>query len=158
MPGIRRSWAALLYVAALAALLPIARPGTAADAAAPDPLTQRGWQLRAEIDATYQQLRASKTLTHRVDQTNDVTAVVVKYLPAGTSFDEAAAILSAAGCRIGVDAQGHGYATLPMRDGLLQVKHTLAVSLIPRSPNDYSIVGEVSGMIYEQYRVKYDLK
>jgi hypothetical protein len=140
------------------------RPPEAASAAAPaapvaaDPLTQRGWRLRAEIDATYQDLRASKTLTHRVDQSNDVTPVVLKYIPVGTSFDEAAAILRAAGCVIGVTAQGHGYATLPMKDGLLQVKHTFAIDLVPRTANDFSIIGEVSGNIYENYRVKSDLK
>jgi hypothetical protein len=147
----------------------VVRPGTAAAApttaqAAPtptapaDPLTQRGWRLRAEIDATYQQLRATRTLTQRVDQTNDVTPVVQKYIPVGTSFDDAAAILRAAGCSIGVKTNGHGYATLAMRDGLLQAKHTFAIDLVPRTANDFSVIGDVGGIIFENHRIKSDLK
>jgi hypothetical protein len=147
----------------------VARPGTAFPGAASapatatppdstDPLTQRGWRLRAEIDATYQQLRATKTLTQRVDQTNDVTPVVQKYIPVGTSFDDAAAILRAAGCSIGVKTNGHGYATLAMKDGLLQAKHTFAIDLVPRTANDFSVIGDVGGIIFENHRVKSDLK
>lgn len=142
---------------------PAAPAATSARAAATptapaDPLTERGWRLRAEIDATYQQLRASKTLTARVDQNNDVTPVVQKYLPVGTSFDDAAAILRAAGCSIGVKANGHGYATLAMKDGLLQAKHTFAIDLVPRTANDFSVIGDVGGIIFENHRVKSDLK
>lgn len=141
----------------------VAPPGAAptptpAPLAADDPLTQRGWRLRAEIDATYQELRATNTLTHRVDQPNDVTPVVLKYIPVGTTFDEAAAILRAAGCSIGVDAQGHGYGTLAMKDGLLQVKHTLAINLVPQTPHEFSVIGEVNGIIFEKYQVKSALK
>jgi hypothetical protein len=123
-----------------------------------DPLMQRGWRLRAEIDATYQELRATKTLTHRVDQPNDVTPLVLKYIPVGTSFDEAAAILRAANCEIGVDAQGHGYATLPMKDGLLQQKHTLKVELVPRTTNEFTVIGDVRGFVILNYRYNTDLK
>jgi hypothetical protein len=136
-------------------------PAPAAAPARPvpaDPLIQRGWRLRAEIDATYQQLRATKTLTRRVDQPNDVTALVLKYIPAGTSFDNAAAILRAANCEIGVNAQGHGYATLPMKDGLLQQKHTLKIELVPRTANEFTVIGDVRGFVVLNYRYNSDLK
>ena len=68
-----------------------AAPATPATPAQADPLTQRGWRLRAEIDANYQQLRATKALSNRIDQPNDVTPVVAKYIPVGTTFDDAAA-------------------------------------------------------------------
>jgi len=123
-----------------------------------DPLVQRGWPLRTEIDASYQQLRATKRLTRRLDQPNHVTPLVLKYIPVGTSFDEAAAILRAANCTIAVNAPGHDLARLPMKDGLLQQKHTFTVEPLPRTPNECSIAGIVSGFAVLNYRYDSGLK
>jgi hypothetical protein len=119
---------------------------------------QHGWRLRTEIGSSYQLLRATNSLTRRLDQPNHVTPLVLKYIPVGTSFDEAAAVLRAANCTIAVNAQGHGLARLPMKDGLLQQKHTFTVEPLPRPPNEFSIAGIVSGFTVLNYRYDSGLK
>jgi hypothetical protein len=114
-------------------------------------LAQRGTQLRADIAATYQHLRQTKTLSNRVKDGNDVTDIVRKYIPVGTSFEDAEAILRSAGCHVGFSENGHVYGRAAMKDGLLQVKHTFAVDLEPPAPNDYSLVHDVSGTIFTVY-------
>jgi len=111
-------------------------------------LEQRGAQLRAEIDATYQQLRASKTLSNRVRQGNDVTDVVGKYIPVGIRFDEAQAILRAAGCIVGFSHEGQLFGRSAMNDRMLDIKHTLEVDLAPQASNGTSVVGEVHATIF----------
>jgi hypothetical protein len=136
----------------------LARPARSYAAPAPpnepisaDALSQRGMQLRAEIDATYKQLRASKTLANAVNEANDVTAIVLKYIPPGISFDDAEAILRASGCTIGPPQQGHIFARSHMKDRFFDLKHSFAVELIPQVPGDFQVVRRVSARIYLEY-------
>ncbi|MGO9635765.1 MAG: hypothetical protein ACLPX1_18005 [Steroidobacteraceae bacterium] len=112
---------------------------------------QRGAQLRADIDAAYKKLRASKSLKDTVHDGNDVTAIVLKYIPLGISFDDAEAILEAAGCTVGPPIQGHISARTLMADRLLALKHAFAVDLAPRVPGDFSVVDNVRATIYLDY-------
>jgi hypothetical protein len=116
-----------------------------------DVLRQKGAQLRAQIDATYRQLRASKTLKNTVNDGNDVTAIVLNYIPRGTTFEVAEAILRATGCTIGQPEHGHIFARAHMRDGFLRMKHAFAVELVPRSPGDFSTVSDIRASIYLEY-------
>jgi len=127
------------------------------EAMSAETLKQRGVQLHAEIDATYQQLRASKTLSDRVRQGNDVTDVVGKYIPVGIGLDEAQAILRAAGCSVGTSHEGHLVGRSAMNDRMLDIKHTLEVDLAPQASNGTSVVSEVHATIFTKYVPK-DLK
>ncbi len=112
---------------------------------------QRGTQLRAEIDACYQQLRTSRALKNAVHDGNDVTATVLEFIPVGTRLDDATAILRAAGGTIEPPQHGHIDARIRMKDGLLDLKHTLTVELSPQDPGDFTRVHAVAATIYLQY-------
>jgi|ERR1022692_971796 hypothetical protein len=150
---------AIASVCCCAALIGIALPvksyaqtlAAQAEPMSAETLKQRGAQLRAEIDATYQQLRASKTLSNTVRQGNDVTDVVGKYIPVGIRFDEAQAILRAAGCIVGISHEGHLFGRSAMNDKLLDIKHTFEVDLAPRATNGISVVGELHATIFTKY-------
>ena len=57
-------------------------------------LEQRGKQLRAAIEQTYKKLVDARALKPMGG--NDITKVVVQYIPVGTSFDDAESILRSA--------------------------------------------------------------
>ncbi len=116
----------------------------------PEQLKQRGAQLRADIDLTYKQLRASKSLKNTVHDGNDVTAIVLQYIPIGTPFDDAEAIFRAAGCTFGLQ-QGHIVARTHMRDGFFQSKHAFAADLVPQTQGNLPLVHEIYARIYLEY-------
>ncbi len=59
---------------------------------------QRGKQLRAELEETYRVLKDARKLgASNKAEGIDVSATVAKYIPIGTSFDEAEKVLQAAG-------------------------------------------------------------
>jgi len=118
---------------------------------AADALQQRGAQLRLGIDAVYKQLRASKSLKNTVNDGNDVTEFVLKYIPLGMPLDDAQVILRAAGCEIEAPRQGQLVARTRMRDGVLDLKHTLAIELAAPAPGDFAVVRNVSATIYLAY-------
>jgi len=64
-------------------------------------LELRGEQLRKAIDETYKKLDDIKELKNMGGGYNIITDVVVKYIPIGTSFDDAEEILQAAGFKVG---------------------------------------------------------
>lgn len=116
-----------------------------------DVLQQRGAQLRMEIDAAYKQLRASKSLKNTVNDGNDVTEIVLKYIPLGMPLDDAQAILRETGCKVESPRQGQVVARIRMRDGVLDLKHTLAVELAGPALGDVGGVRNVSATIYLAY-------
>lgn len=64
-------------------------------------LEQRGKQLRKAIDEKYKRLADAKALKIMGHGRNNITDDVIKYIPIGTSFDDAEAILRAAGFEVG---------------------------------------------------------
>jgi hypothetical protein len=126
-------------------------------APAPDAAWQRGFKLRAELAAEYKRLRATRKLSNRIGLDNDVTTIVIKYIPVGTSLDDARAIMRAAGCLVGVSPDGHVFGRAAMKDGLLDVKHTFSVDLAPGAANDDGAVDEVRASIFTTYTAK-DIK
>jgi hypothetical protein len=130
-----------------------------AEAVAPrnEPMTEdevklRGEQLRAGINATYKLLRASNSLRTALRGGNDVTAIVLKYIPAGTSLKDARAILQAAGYMVGPLQQGHVVSRTILRGGLFEFYGCeLSVDIAPQATGDFSTVSEVRAIIFARY-------
>ena len=87
---VRRATLALLSASYIGAvMIAAASPGSArGETVTPQetPLTaytlqQRAQKLRAEINATYKQLRKSKSLKISLEGGNDVSPIVLKYIP-----------------------------------------------------------------------------
>jgi hypothetical protein len=114
-------------------------------------LKQRAEQLRAAIDQIFLQLRASKSLKESIHDGNDVTPIVVTYVPVGMSFEDAEVIVKATGWKIEPSRQGHISARTRMRDGLFDRKHALAVEVVPETADGFSVVKAVSATIYLVY-------
>ncbi len=112
---------------------------------------QRAEQLRAAIDEVFLQLQASKSLKRSIHDGNDVTAIVVTYIPVGMSFDDAEATLKATGWKIEPSRQGQIIARARMRDRLFDAKHALAVEVVPEASDGFSVVKAVSATIYLVY-------
>lgn len=122
-------------------------------------LKKRGKQLRLDIDAAYADIMRRDALL----KFNHIESVVARYLPSGTSFDDAEEILKAAGLDVGTRRtreeelnKNSFWADSPHRfDVVSQVKlkqslfghHLLVVHLVPNMPWDYSIVNSVDAYI-----------
>jgi hypothetical protein len=128
-----------------------ANAGPAAEHVSEDTLHQRAEQLRGAIDEVFLQLRASRSLKESIHDGNDVTAIVVTYIPAGMSFDDAEVIIKATGWKIEPSRQGHLIARARMRDRLFDAKHALAVEVVPETSDGFSVVKAVSATIYLAY-------
>jgi hypothetical protein len=124
----------------------------------PDIVLQRGIELRKELESTYDDLRSRGLLT----RDNDVKTIVIKYIPIGTSFDDAERILRAAGCKVGsepdvatlpADEQlrlGHIDASLGLSHGWSDSGRLFFVSLYPRTPTEYDLVARLDASIIRQ--------
>src|ERR1700752_4106886 len=117
-------------------------PGSSTLIAAPQ-LEQQGKKLRAEVDAEYKRLKASGTLP----RATDITEIVQKYVPDGISFDDATAVLRAAGCQVGKTVSGKDVFARAHLGGHFPMGAIFGVTLTPRSPGDFTLVGKVSASI-----------
>jgi hypothetical protein len=111
-------------------------------------LELRGKQLRKAIDETYKKLADAKALKSMGNGRNIITDTVVKYIPIGTSFDDAEAILRAAGFEVGkrdmnpiihndygvYSKINHYKLTLPFGNT------SVSVFLQPKNKDDWSVV------------------
>jgi hypothetical protein len=121
-------------------------------ASVPTNAVQDGKNLRTEINSIY----ASLLSAHKGDA--DVSAVVQKYIPIGTSFDTAEAVLRAAGCVVAPRRHNiHPGNVEPGTDGVfgrvsldrnILQSFQFGVTLIPAAPGDYSAVSSVTAAIY----------
>lgn len=117
-------------------------------------LKQRGKQLRLVIDQTYKKLSDTKEL--RVGA-NDITVVVVKYIPVGTSFNDAEQILRSAGFTVTPRPSGSVIGNRPDRyDVVGEIvpfvqkflsRISIYISLSPKTPRDYGKVNKISASI-----------
>ena len=126
----------------------------------PGDLEQRGRELRSALQQTYQKLVDSHELRGGLHGT-DVTATVLPYIPVGISFSEAESILKNAGFVIGrrpdlntpptPSRPKDWYAVIaklsPFSKGPV-FKVDLYVSLLPRSPGDYSNVSQIGATFF----------
>ncbi len=119
-------------------------------------ISQRGFALHKEIVATYADLNAR----HGVKADNDVRVLVLKYIPIGTTFDDAEDILRAADCTVGIRYAGVVSSAVPLQEQIwrrrvdarlgLDLAELFFVSLFPRGPNDYTVVDRISASIISQ--------
>ena len=117
---------------------------------------QRGKQLRAEVERIYAKRRAENSLKPMGAGRNFITPDVLRFIPLGTSFDEAEAILRAAGCVVSSRAKNTQRQALSYKDNVLaQLRLSSAVgsvteflvTLTPRAVGDYSVVDDLTAEI-----------
>lgn len=116
-------------------------------------LEQRGKQLRVALERAYKEMVDAGTLSTDSRVSNNVTDVVIRYIPVGMSFDDAESILRSAGFRVsrpsanppGTRRDRHDVvgAIAPFAQKFLGGAN-LYVHLSPASPGDYSKVNKVS--------------
>ena len=109
-------------------------------------LEQRGTDLRAAVATEYRRLEKSGTLKRG----SDISALVQKYIPPGTSFDDAKGVLRAAGCRIGMTIHNNVLGDVRLGGGIASGVF-LVVELTPKSPGDFTVVDKVSASIIVEY-------
>jgi len=122
-------------------------------------VAQRGASLRREINAAYADAKSRNAFVHGG---YDVTSIVSKYIPAGTTFNEAEQVLRAAGCRVSAHSADFTrggdsiderirlssvVATRDMSRGIWDMGYSWAVSLSPNQPGDYDVVAKMSSSI-----------
>ncbi len=122
-------------------------------------LKKRGKELRAEVQTAYAKLRQNDA----VRKENDISALVSVYIPPGTTFDDAEAILKIAGLRLGkrwtqedeLDKNSHVMnipgrfnvvGDLILRQAIFGYDEFL-VFLVPKAPWDYTVVNSVSAYV-----------
>jgi len=121
-----------------------------------NPPEARGRELRAEIDRTYRKLDEARAIKNDGMGRNFITDVVTKYIPPGTSFADAEAILRSAG--FAINARGANRflqapdkydtrATIESYAWSFPARTSIHVSLRPRGPDDYSVVESLSAEI-----------
>jgi hypothetical protein len=127
-------------------------------------LEVRGKQLRAAIDQTYRKMSEAHELVGPTGH-NDISFVIIQYIPLGTSFDDAERILKAAGFKIEprpgphpprvvfnseIDAMRFDeVASIDPYDTSLYVSKTvISVNLTPQAPMDYSKISKIYAGIY----------
>jgi len=120
-----------------------------------DELRKHGQQLRAEIEKRYKELVATREL--RSLNGNDIDDVVLKYVPLGTSFDDAEKILRDAGFKVDPRPGANPSGNRPDRHDVvasinpfvsnLESKTSVYVFLSPSMPGKYTKVSKLSAGI-----------
>lgn len=111
-------------------------------------------QLRLEIDEAYKRIIDAGTLKPK----NDITEIVLRYIPIGTSFDDAEQVLRSAGFKVGPRPGTSAPGTFPWRYDVtasidpysrkaFPSKVYVDVRLSPRTPNDYDKVIKIEAAI-----------
>ena len=92
--------AAFVLLAALGSLAAVGITQTIAETAMPEMVSseimKQGAQLRQDIERAYRKARSKNTLKPGATRGLDITGVVERWIPVGTSFEDAEAILKAA--------------------------------------------------------------
>ncbi|NIF39486.1 hypothetical protein F3J14_00910 [Burkholderia sp. Tr-862] len=107
----------------------------------------RGKRFRTEIDKAYQKLPKSGP-TQEIEEAGDITWLAVRYIPVGSSFDDAEVILRAAGFSVRPRPGPNQPGKLPHRYDVVarieQYRTTLFFSrtdvyvlLSPKAPGDF---------------------
>jgi hypothetical protein len=131
--------------------------GTKEDLTKSDELKQRGNQLRKAIDEIYEKLADAKALKIMGAGRNNITNIVVKYIPIGTSFDDAEAILRAAGFKVGKRTMNYDNKPRVLSEinhyKLTPLLGNTSIDVVLRPPNkdDWSTVQSLEADITIQY-------
>jgi hypothetical protein len=116
----------------------------------PDSTASRGQQLRAAIDQRYRGVSDAHAITGDGVQ---ITDIVLKYIPVGTPFRDAEAILMAAGFIVSRHAPKQNppsprdVATIFNYGAWSNCRVGVKVELYPRGPSDHSTVGNIAAWI-----------
>ncbi|MBF0560734.1 MAG: hypothetical protein HQL37_01710 [Alphaproteobacteria bacterium] len=115
-----------------------------------------GKQLRADIDNEYKRLVETHSLKGGLES-NDLTEIVTRYIPVGSTFDDAENILRNAGFmvepRSGTKSISFGesvygvYAKIDQYVHIFMSKTSIYVFLLSKSPGDYSTVSKIEASL-----------
>jgi hypothetical protein len=119
---------------------------------------ERGRQLHAALEDAYQKLAATGTLSGRG---TDITAIVLPYFPPDITFDDAETTLRNAGFSLGPRPDLNAppnpnrakdwYAVVARISPFAQQfpsRTDLYISLLPKTPGDYTTVSRVSATFF----------
>ncbi len=113
-------------------------------------LSQRWGQLQADIVATYKELRSNQALRFAPDGGNDVTPLVLKYIPLGATMEQTVAILHAAGYYLSTTPDGTLYARANLGGTFPNLKRSGLEIAIKWSADDAHTVSELHAEIFRR--------
>jgi len=114
-------------------------------------LAQRGGALRSEITSTFRQLRDTRALRFHSQGGNDVTAVVLKYIPLGSPMTEAVDVLSAARYTLGVRGDGQVFARAELGNDFPNLKRSeIEILLKPTDRTPSATLTELRAEIFRR--------
>jgi hypothetical protein len=116
-------------------------------------LSQRGARLQADITTTYRELRQNRALRFAPQGGNDVTPVVLKYLPLGATLDDAIAILRAAGYYLTTAPDGALYARANLGGEFPDFKASGLEIVLRSGPDNAHTISELHGVIFRKPNV-----
>jgi hypothetical protein len=123
---------------------------------------QLGHRLHRDLIAEYKHLRGAGMIVYRKHYP-DVSAVVARYIPPGTSFQDAIAILDAAGRwhrkhppetpPLEPDSHGNVVVRILLPTSIFEfgTGYICVITLVPRVPGDLTTVGEAKAIIFVDY-------
>ena len=118
---------------------------------------EKGKKLRQAIDEKYKELNDANEIKAMGNGKNSIADVVARYIPIGTSFDEAEAILRAAGFVVGPRGKNpvlpnyfEVRAEIDQYAPTLFGKTSIAVSLQPVDPRNWNFVHRIDATIIRQ--------
>lgn len=121
-------------------------------------LRKTGAQLRAAIDAAYQEMQAAHKLKSAGNGRNSISDVVIRFIPIGMDFAEAEHILRYAGFAVGarqrsqfIPGRVEALAIMDFYKSLIAGKASIYISLQPKGIQDWSVVNNISAEITLQY-------
>jgi hypothetical protein len=113
-------------------------------------LSQRGGLLQADIVAKYKELRSNQALRFAPDGGNDVTPLVLKYIPFGATMEQAVAILHAAGYYLSTTPDGTLYARANLGGTFPNFKRSGLEIALKWSSDDAHTVSELHAEIFRR--------
>lgn len=121
-------------------------------------LQARGKELRKAIDDVYKKLSEANAIKTMGNGRNLITDVVVKYIPIGSSFDEAETVLRVAGFNVGPRGNNPVFPNYFSATGVIDQyvptlfgKTSISVSLEPASKSDWTVVRSITAEITKQF-------
>jgi hypothetical protein len=143
----------ILLVAGLPMLCAHPAMGQASAPAAGAELSQRGARLQADITATYQELRQNQALRFAPQGGNDVTPVVLKYIPLGATMDDAVAVLRAAGYYLTTTPDGALYARANLGGEFPSFRASGLEIVLRSGPDNAHIITQLHAEIFRKPNV-----
>jgi hypothetical protein len=119
-------------------------------------MSKKGRLLRTEIDKEYQARKGAGALKELGSGVNDFSPTVLRFIPIGTTFDEAEETLREAGFTVGPREQTGLYpytyvhAVIEYYDRSILGKVRLGVFLMPKNKDDWTAVTGVIAEIVVQ--------